>query len=184
MPLQILGLNRDAAPVEIREQIVYSGEAIDRALEALCALDGVTEGVILSTCNRTEFYIDCNGDGLDVVSEWLVAEQRLSSEVASALFTLSGDDAIRHLFRVACGLDSMVLGEPQILGQLKEAYRKAETSGSARHNLGQLFRHTFSVAKKVRTDTEIGGSPVSVAYAAVDPGLTGFSRASRSIRRC
>lgn len=179
MPLQILGLNHNTAPVEIREQIVYSGEAIDHALKALCALDGVTEGVILSTCNRTEFYIDCNGDGLEAVSEWLVAEQRLSSEVASALFSLSGDDAIRHLFRVACGLDSMVLGEPQILGQLKEAYRRAEMSGSARHNLGQLFRHTFSVAKKVRTDTEIGGSPVSVAYAAVNLAnqfFSGFSK--------
>lgn len=179
MPLQILGLNHNTAPVEIREQIVFAGDDIERALSGLGGLAGVDESVILSTCNRTEFYLDANDAGVLALSEWLKSDQRLSPEATQALFRLDGDDAIRHLFRVACGLDSMVLGEPQILGQLKDAYRIAERAGAARQNLGRIFRHTFSVAKKVRTDTEIGGSPVSVAYAAVNLAnqfFAGFSQ--------
>jgi glutamyl-tRNA reductase len=121
--------------------------------------------VILSTCNRTEFYVDADGTG--ALAQWLIRDQSLDGNAKNALFTLHGDGAIRHLFRVACGLDSMVLGEPQILGQLKDAFRRAELQGSVGSHLSRLFQHTFSVAKKVRTDTEIGASPVSVAYAAV-----------------
>jgi glutamyl-tRNA reductase len=179
MPLQILGLNHNTAPVEIREQIVYAGDALDRALARLGALDGVADCVILSTCNRTEFYVDASEDGVAALHEWLRNDQQLGPDAVRALFTLRGDDAIRHLFRVACGLDSMVLGEPQILGQLKDAYRVAERAGSARQSLGRVFRHSFSVAKKVRTDTEVGGSPVSVAYAAVNLAnqfFSGFSQ--------
>lgn len=179
MPLQILGLNHTTAPVEIREQIVFAGDDIARALAVLRTLSGIEESVVLSTCNRTEFYVEASDEGVTALAEWLKSDQRLSPEVESALFRLAGDDAVRHLFRVACGLDSMVLGEPQILGQLKEAYRAAESGGAVRQALGRIFRHTFSVAKKVRTETEIGGSPVSVAYAAVNLAnqfFSGFSR--------
>ncbi len=168
MPLHILGLNHNTAPVEIREQVVYSGEHIARALAALVRLQGIDEAVILSTCNRTEFYLESDDSGLAAMVTWLKRDQSLSQDAEAALFTLDNEEAIRHLFRVACGLDSMVLGEPQILGQLKDAFRQAEHSATVGSQLHRLFRHTFSVAKKVRTDTEIGASPVSVAYAAVN----------------
>ncbi|MGI9205336.1 MAG: glutamyl-tRNA reductase [Woeseiaceae bacterium] len=179
MPLHILGLNHNTAPVEIREQVVFSGDEIDRALATIAALDGVSEVVLLSTCNRTEIYVDATDAGLNELRQWLCADQALDDTASAALFTLDKEDAIRHLFRVACGLDSMVLGEPQILGQLKDAFRQSEKQKTTRKKLNRLFHHSFSVAKKVRTDTEIGASPVSVAYAAVnlaDQFFAGFSQ--------
>jgi glutamyl-tRNA reductase len=179
MPLHILGLNHTTAPVEIREQVIYSGDDVGRALAALVQLQGIDEAVILSTCNRTEFYLDSDAGGLAALESWLKDDQSLSEDAEAALFTLNSEEAIRHLFRVACGLDSMVLGEPQILGQLKDAFRQAEQSATVGSQLSRLFHHTFSVAKKVRTDTEIGSSPVSVAYAAVtlaDQFFAGFSK--------
>jgi glutamyl-tRNA reductase len=167
MPLHILGLNHNTAPVEIREKVVFTGDEVDRALEAVRSIDGVSEAVVLSTCNRTEFYVEAADDGLQAIREWLLEDQSLDAAAGASLFALDKDDAIQHLFRVACGLDSMVLGEPQILGQLKDAFRHAEQQGAVGSQLSRLFHHTFSVAKKVRTDTEIGSSPVSVAYAAV-----------------
>ena len=179
MPLQIFGLNHTTAPVEIREQVIFSGDDVARALSQLLDLDGIEEAVLLSTCNRTEFYVVSSDGGSDLLSAWLQNDQNLDAESAKALFTLDKDEAIRHLFRVACGLDSMVLGEPQILGQLKDAYREAQQAGTVGTRLSRLFQHTFSVAKKVRTDTEIGSNPVSVAYAAVtlaDQFFAGFGR--------
>jgi glutamyl-tRNA reductase len=179
MPLHILGLNHNTAPVEIREQVAFAGDDIDRALGELQKLNGIAEIVLLSTCNRTEFYIETTEDGLNFLKSWLNDDQSLEQPAQAALFTLTTEDAIRHLFRVACGLDSMVLGEPQILGQLKDAFRQAERSGTVGSHLSRLFHHTFSVAKKVRTDTEIGSSPVSVAYAAVNLAnqfFSGFSQ--------
>ena len=167
MPLKILGLNHNTAPVEIREQVVFAGDEIARALTQVRDLDGIDEAILLSTCNRTEFYVitDCAGETR--LREWLHNSKNLHPSFSESMFQLDGDMAIRHIFRVACGLDSMVLGEPQILGQLKEAHREAELAQAAGKDLGRLFQHTYSVAKKVRTDTEIGSSPVSVAYAAV-----------------
>ena len=179
MPLHILGLNHNTAPVEIREQVVFTGDEVDHALAAIAQLDGVDEVVVLSTCNRTEFYVETTDAGQQVLSTWLKHDQSLDEAACAALFTLDAEEAIRHLFRVACGLDSMVLGEPQILGQLKDAFRQAEEHGTVGKRLGRLFHHTFSVAKKVRTDTEIGASPVSVAYAAVNLAnqfFSGFSQ--------
>jgi len=179
MPLHILGLNHTTAPVEIREQVVFAGDDIDRALTGLLQLENVAEAVVLSTCNRTEFYVDSTDEGLQEMRSWLLNDQKLGAEVDSSLFTLSEEDAIGHLFKVACGLDSMVLGEPQILGQLKDAFRQAEQCGTVGTQLSRLFHHTFSVAKKVRTDTEIGSNPVSVAYAAVNLAnqfFSGFSQ--------
>jgi len=168
MSLKILGLNHNTAPVEIREQVVFAGDEVAEALSRLSKVAGVNEAVLLSTCNRTEFYITTDGDGIERVTDWLHAERNLGDGFADSLFHKHDNDALRHIFRVACGLDSMVLGEPQILGQLKDAYRHARQAGTANKELGRLFQHTFAVAKKVRTDTEIGSSPVSVAYAAVN----------------
>jgi glutamyl-tRNA reductase len=179
MPLHILGLNHNTAPVEIREQVVFTGVELDHALAAVTGLDGVEEAVILSTCNRTEFYVETTDEGQLNLKDWLRHDQSLNEAACAALFSLDKEDAIRHLFRVACGLDSMVLGEPQILGQLKDAYRQSDEHGSVGKQLNRLFHHTFSVAKKVRTDTEIGSSPVSVAYAAVNLAnqfFAGFSQ--------
>jgi len=179
MPLHILGLNHNTAPVEIREQVFYSGDDIARALGKLVQLQGIDEAVILSTCNRTEFYLETDDNGLMALESWLKGDQSLSQTAEAALFTLNNEEAIRHLFRVACGLDSMVLGEPQILGQLKDAFRQAEQSATVGPQLNRLFHHTFSVAKKVRTDTEIGTSPVSVAYAAVNLANQFFAEFSK-----
>jgi glutamyl-tRNA reductase len=167
MRLQILGLNHTTAPVEIREQVVFAGDEIGRALARLKQIDGVDEIVLLSTCNRTEFYVITNDSGRGELQTWLHDEGNLDPDYGNTLFTLDADAAIRHIFRVACGLDSMVLGEPQILGQLKDSVRDAESAGTLGSQLDQLFQHTFSVAKKVRTETEIGANPVSVASAAV-----------------
>lgn len=168
MPLQILGLNHNTAPLEIREQLVFAGDEIPRALERLAALDGVDEAVLLSTCNRTEFYIIGQDGGRARLEQWLHDDRRLDDGFADSLFTKDDEEAIKHIFRVACGLDSMVLGEPQILGQLKDAFRYAQQADTLGSNLSRLFQHTFAVAKKIRTDTEIGASPVSVASAAVN----------------
>ena len=179
MRLQILGLNHNTAPVEIREQVVFAGDEVGRALERLTEIEGVDEAVLLSTCNRTEFYVLTSDPGRTQLQAWLHDERNLDPAFGDTLFTLDEDDAIRHIFRVACGLDSMVLGEPQILGQLKEAVREAQHRGTLGKHLHRLFQHTFSVAKKVRTDTEIGTNPVSVASAAVSLAqqfFAGFSQ--------
>ena len=167
MPLQILGLNHNTAPVEIREQVVFSGDDLRRALAGITGLDGVHEAVLLSTCNRTEFYVASSDGGRQRLREWLHSDRNLDPGFGESLFTLDDDAAIRHIFRVACGLDSMVLGEPQILGQLKDAFRTAQEADTLGPELNRLMQHTFGVAKKIRTDTEIGASPVSVASAAV-----------------
>jgi len=179
MRLQILGLNHTTAPVEVREQVVFAGDELGRALARLMEIDAIEEAVLLSTCNRTEFYVITNDAGHDALRAWLHAEGNLDPAFGDTLFSLDNKQAIRHIFRVACGLDSMVLGEPQILGQLKDSVRGAQQAGSLGKKLGALFRHAFSVAKKVRTETEIGASPVSVASAAVSLAqqfFAGFSQ--------
>jgi len=179
MPLQILGLNHNTAPLEIREQVVFAGDEVPRALHDLVQLDGVDEAVLLSTCNRTEFYVITSDGGRERLQEWLQNNRHLDPSFNDSLFSLQEDDAIRHIFRVACGLDSMVLGEPQILGQLKDAFRHAQQANTLGRKLGLLMQHTFGVAKKIRTDTEIGASPVSVASAAVNLAnqfFAGFTR--------
>ena len=167
MRLRILGLNHNTAPVEIREQVVFAGDEVSRAVARIAKLEGIEEAALLSTCNRTEIYVVTCDAGRERLESWLLEERRLDPGFRETLFCLDGDDALRHVFRVACGLDSMVLGEPQILGQLKDAVRDADGAGALGPRLGRLFQHTFSVAKKVRTDTEIGANPVSVASASV-----------------
>ncbi len=177
MSLLVLGLNHRTAPVEVRERIVFSAERLPHALADLRALPGVNEALIVSTCNRTEVYaVGATGE---TVSGWLVAESGGDTALADCLYRIEGPDAVRHAFSVAAGLDSMVLGEPQILGQLKDAYRAAQQAGTAGSLLNRLFQTTFAVAKRVRTQTAIGAAAVSVASAGIQLArrvFAGFDR--------
>ena len=169
MPLLALGLNHTTAPVEIREHVVFEPGGLAQALGGLTALDGVEEAAIVSTCNRTELYCAVDSPERDsaAIVDWFHGWHGASPQaVAPCLYEHRDGDAVRHLLRVACGLDSMILGEPQIAGQLKDAYRAAVAYETIGPELGKLFQHAFAVAKEVRTETAIGASPVSVAYAA------------------
>ena len=166
MTLQILGINHASAPVAIREQVVIPEYHLADALLSLNKVDGVCSGVIVSTCNRTELYCETVFDDITPVSQWLVSYHQLqTTKVTHCLYDYQETEAIRHLLRVASGLDSMVLGEPQILGQLKTAYQIAADNQALTVRLDRLFQHTFSAAKKVRSQTGINSSPISVAYA-------------------
>ena len=167
MTFNILGLNHNTASLVIRERLTFSNDEILYALDQINAIESVNEVVILSTCNRSELYLSADEKGLAQVESWLIDYKNINEETATHLFTKSNEEAINHISRVACGLDSMILGEPQILGQLKEAFRIAQDAGTIKDKLNPLFAHVFSVAKKIRTNTAIGKSPVSVAYAAV-----------------
>lgn len=168
MPIFVLGINHKTAPVELREQLAFNDASIPAALADLRAQPEVDEAAIVSTCNRTEVWCASGAGEAASVQQWLARQRALGGDALRAcLYEYRGEDAVRHLFRVACGLDSLVLGEPQILGQLKQAYRAAVEAGAAGAALSRAFQHAFSVAKEVRTDTGIGASPVSVAFAAV-----------------
>lgn len=168
MALLTLGINHQTAPVEIREKVTFSPEQMDEALQQAAALKEVNEAVIVSTCNRTELYCEVGEKYTSSVSDWLSDFHHLDNgQLKPYLYQYVNNEATNHLFRVASGLDSLVLGEPQILGQLKTAYDKACANNTVKTVLGRLFQHGFTVAKKVRTDTAIGSNPVSVAFAAV-----------------
>ena len=167
MSLIAFGLNHKTAPLDIRERIAFGPERTRSALQDLIHDCGAREAAIVSTCNRTEIYTHspCVTDAL---VEWLAAFHQVSPQaLAPYIYAHEDERAIRHLMRVACGLDSMVLGEPQILGQIKDAFTLAQDERALGPILGRLFQNTFAVAKQVRTDTQIGASPVSVAFAAV-----------------
>ncbi|HIG78585.1 MAG TPA: glutamyl-tRNA reductase [Cycloclasticus sp.] len=166
--LLTLGLNHNTAPIEIREKLVFSPERLTRSLQSLSNLSSIEEAAILSTCNRTEIYCDIADHQTDQLIAWLATHHQLDeNSIRAYLYNHTDHQSIKHMSRVACGLDSMVLGEPQILGQMKTAYQHASDAGTLGKYLGRLFQHTFQVAKKVRTDTAIGSSPVSVAFAGV-----------------
>ena len=167
MSLQIFGISHKTAPIDVRERLAIGPEQLPLALRELTQLDDVDEALILSTCNRTELYCEAGHDAARHPLDWLVRFNRVDDDLVRAhSYTLSEMPAVRHALKVACGLDSMVLGEPQILGQLKQAYRVATGEGTAGRKLHRLFQFSFSVAKQVRTETAIGENPVSVAYAA------------------
>lgn len=167
MALIALGLNHQTAPVTLRERVAFSGDATVPALATLGAQDGVREAVILSTCNRTELYCTVEPGAEAVPARWLHQHHQLDASLHDYLYEHSNDAAVRHLFRVATGLESMILGEPQILGQVKDAYQFARGARTLKAPLERLFQNTFSVAKRVRTDTSIGSQSVSVAFTAV-----------------
>jgi glutamyl-tRNA reductase len=169
MSLYALGLNHHTAPLGVRERVVFHverlGEALDEAKRVLAP-----EAAILSTCNRTELYLSGEPDEVrrSAASEWLARFHRVEpGELSPYLYTLPREQAVRHAFRVASGLDSMVLGEPEILGQMKEAARSAAAAGTLGTVLGKLFQRSFAVAKEVRSTTQVGANSVSMAAAAV-----------------
>lgn len=168
MSLLAVGLSHTTAPVQVREKVVIAPEETAAALRDLTAHSGVGEAAIISTCNRTEIYCGVEQNVIELPRQWLREYRHLrQEEIDPFLYTHQDRDAVRHMLRVAAGLDSMVLGEPQILGQMKDAYRCARDAGALGQQLEKLFQHSFAVAKKIRASTGIGSSPVSVAFAAV-----------------
>ncbi len=177
MQLFALGLNHHSAPLEIRERVAFQPGSLGRALTELTRKWSVPEAAILSTCNRTELYFAA--DEPQPVASWLAQYHHLpANDVAPYLYTYPQRDAVRHVFRVASGLDSMVLGEPQILGQVKEAVRQAEAAGTLGTLTHKLFQNTFAVAKEVRSTTAIGANIVSMAAAALHLAECIFERIS------
>ena len=168
MTLLALGLNHQTAPLALREQVALAPERTGDALRELRSLAGVQEAAVISTCNRTELYCRVAAGAEAVPVDWLHRHFRLApGRLDGFLYQHEDEAAVRHLFRVATGLDSMVLGEPQILGQVKTAYHLAREAGALDSAMERLFQQSFSVAKRARTETRIGASPVSVAFAAV-----------------
>ncbi len=166
MQLFAFGINHQTAPLAIREQVAFPAERLAPALHDLAARHAVKEAAILSTCNRTEIY--CNTEQPAQAIDWMTEFHQLQRDViAPYLYVLPQAEAVKHAFRVASGLDSMVLGEPQILGQMKQAVKSAESAGTLGTLLHKLFQRTFSVAKEVRSTTDIGANSVSMAAAAV-----------------
>jgi len=169
MTLLALGINHKTAPVSLRERVAFAPETLDRALESLLDQPMVQGGVVLSTCNRTELYLSVEQqDNLhDGLIRWLCEYHNLKEdELRNSLYWHQDNDAVSHLMRVASGLDSLVLGEPQILGQVKKAFADSQRGHLKASELERLFQKSFSVAKRVRTETDIGASAVSVAFAA------------------
>ncbi|WP_313360711.1 glutamyl-tRNA reductase [Mixta calida] len=169
MTLLALGINHKTAPVALRERVTFSPDTLDEALNSLLAQPMVQGGVVLSTCNRTELYLSVEEQEnlQERLVQWLCEYHNLrEDEVRKSLYWHQGNAAVSHLMRVASGLDSLVLGEPQILGQVKKAFADSQRGHSLSSELERMFQKTFSVAKRVRTETEIGASAVSVAFAA------------------
>lgn len=174
MDLLVVGLNHRSAPVELREKLAFKADALPGALSRLRASGVIKEAVILSTCNRVEVIASSpSPEAAELVSRALHAEHGLPAGTLDAhLFAHSGGDALRHLFRVASSLDAIVVGEPQILGQVKDAFQNAVEAGSVGALLSRVFHRAFNVAKRVRTETAIAQSAVSVSFAAVELART------------
>lgn len=168
MAIFALGINHKTAPVALREKLAFAPEQVPEALQQLSATLRLADAVILSTCNRTELYFSGDAEQSVQVLHWLARFHQLNlAELQQHLYLYRDQDAVQHLMRVAAGLDSLVLGEPQILGQVKQAYNQSRQAGTINPQFERLFQKTFSVAKEVRTETDIGANAVSVAFAAV-----------------
>ncbi|ENA36047.1 MULTISPECIES: glutamyl-tRNA reductase [Pseudomonas] len=181
MAFLALGINHKTASVDVRERVAFTPEQMVEALRQLCRETLSREAAILSTCNRSELYLEMEQPLPDNVLAWLAHYHHLSlDELRACAYIHEDDEAVQHMMRVASGLDSMILGEPQILGQMKSAYAVAREAGTVGPLLGRLFQATFNTAKSVRTDTAIGENPVSVAFAAVSLAKQIFSDLNRS----
>ncbi|SEQ89257.1 glutamyl-tRNA reductase [Amphritea atlantica] len=181
MALLALGINHKTASVSVREKVAFAPEQMADALAQACELAHLKEVAILSTCNRTELYCSTELEGTRALLEWLGSYHSLDpDELQRCSYAHWGQEAAQHMMRVASGLDSLVLGEPQILGQLKSSYAVSQNAGVVGAELDRLFQQTFAVAKKVRTDTAIGENPVSVAYASVSLAQHIFADLSQS----
>lgn len=169
MALFSFGVSHKTAPVSIREKVTFSSDLLDEAVESLKRTCQSDEIVIVSTCNRTEIYLSGEDWTLQAALDWLSTQCEIPViELQKIVYFRQQQDAVKHLMSVACGLDSMVLGEPQILGQLKQAFAQAKNRADVSSLMQRLFQRVFSVAKDVRTNTDIGSSAVSVAFAAVN----------------
>lgn len=172
MSILAVGINHKTAPVAVREKISFNPDKLSNALQEMLSAVQCREVAILSTCNRTELYLVQEGDFSSTqqrLIKWLENYHKVpSSTILPSLYWHKDQQAVNHMMRVACGLDSLVLGEPQILGQMKQAYSQAKSAGSMSVIMDRLFQRTFGVAKQVRTETEIGASAVSVAFASVN----------------
>lgn len=195
MSLLLVGINHTTAHIDLREKVAFPPEIVGEALAQVLRLEAVAEVVIVSTCNRTELYLDYQAPGdaaaaaessagdlerrRQEVLQWLASYHNLNAgQLADCTYFFGDEDVVRHLMKVACGLDSMVLGEPQILGQIKSAYAVSREFKVVGSSLGKAFQEAFSIAKEVRTDTAIGQNPVSVAYAGVTLAERIFSHLS------
>lgn len=168
MGLFAFGLNHTTAPLEIREKVTFGSDMLADALLELTNQGGIEEVAILSTCNRTEIYCNLDHDSQQILIEWFGDLHGFrQTELQQFTYTYPDKNAVRHVLRVASGLDSMVLGEPQVLGQMKDAYQLAVRTGSIGQLLSRLFQYSFKVAKQIRSHTAIGSHPVSIAFAAV-----------------
>lgn len=176
-----IGINHKTAAVDVRERVAFSPEQLAEALQRMRVDTATQEVAILSTCNRTEIYCSQDAPDADRVLRWLADYHGLPAEqLTGSSYQYQESAAVRHMMRVASGLDSMVLGEPQILGQMKDAWQAARTAGTLGPQLDRLFQSTFNTVKQVRTDTAIGENPVSVAFAAVSLSRQIFSDLRRS----
>jgi glutamyl-tRNA reductase len=166
MPIIVCGLNHKTAPIALREQVVFPLEKLPLYLADLLAHENIREAVILSTCNRSELY--CDADDAEQLIEWFCRQHQLHPrQLEPALYVHHDQQAVEHIMQVACGLDSMVLGEPQILGQVKDAFSESCAAGAVGPFFNRLFQQVFAVAKEIRANTTVGACPVSVASAAV-----------------
>jgi glutamyl-tRNA reductase len=181
MPFFTVGLNHHSAPVALRERVAFTP---DKLVESLVDFRGISEHnelVILSTCNRTELYVNSQNLTQDEVTQWLAQVHKVNpNDIAQHIYQHNEIAAVEHLMRVASGLDSLILGEPQILGQVKQSFMEAKRAGTINSHFEKLFQTTFAVAKQVRTQTDIGASAVSVAYAAVKLTKQIFSAIDKS----
>jgi glutamyl-tRNA reductase len=171
MPRQlgIVGLSHKTAPIEVRERVAFAGDALSESLKRLVGVPGVGEAMIVSTCNRVELYAAVeDANAIEAMQRFLIDERQLPSNLRAHLYAVDGNDALRHLFRVAASLDSMVVGESQILGQVKEAYARALDAGTLGPVLQRAVPRAFALAKRVRTETDVAKSSASIASAAVD----------------
>ncbi len=175
MTLLAFGINHNTAPVALRERLAFAPEKLAEALQQAVVSAGLAEVAILSTCNRTEIYANSQED-VTTLETWLIAHSAVDAgDLAKSRYCHQGPEAVRHMMKVAGGLDSLVLGEPQILGQMKSAFAVAKEAGTIGSELHTAFQQVFSIAKRVRTETAIGENPVSVAYAAVSLAQQIFS---------
>lgn len=171
MEILVVGLSHKSAPVEIREKVAFAPDCLQEALHAVRGVPAVREGVIVSTCNRVEIYAAARSreEGLEGLCRFMAQYHRVPDEALRPhLYVYAGPDAVRHVFRVASSLDSMVVGEPQILGQVKDAYERAARGAATGLVLNRFLHKAFSVAKRVRTETRIAQSAVSISFAAVE----------------
>lgn len=167
MPLTVIGISHETAELATRERLAFEPDQLENELQSLQQVAGVHGGCIVSTCNRSELYLAVDDANDKSLISWLAKSRGVpEAELRRCAYVHHEQHAARHLFRVACGLDSMVLGEPQILGQLKQAYQQAQEAQVGSSELQQAFESSFRVAKQVRTETDIGAHPVSVAFAA------------------